>query len=303
VNRLFRFAALGAALTAPLALHAKPVEEKAILSGKVKLDPTMGYIFVSGAERQFGLFLRVPDAETWKVYEEDRQKAFAKAQKRYPSQLANWRSQVEIARQTKKTPPEPPEEPKLETFAIDPIELRDTESFGPFFVYAKGETVSYLNAVKPGTWIWYGPLMMAPNGGATGACYCLGSVRFQVKAGVVTDLGTSLQDAPRWDEEMDVGRLTLKQTNEKRIAAGKEPLKTGVSGVVKYGLPASLKNWPAVRGELMASPKMNNYYGALVTRVAPIPGVLGYRRDMVVDLRTGQDIDSPTLVSRAKIKK
>jgi hypothetical protein len=47
---------------------------------------------------------------------------------------------------------------------------------------------------------------------------------------------------------------------------------------------------------------MNNYFGATVTRMAPIPGVLAYHRDVVVDERTGQEIASPTIISRAKIK-
>lgn len=296
-------ATLGMALMAPLTLQAKPVEERAVTSGKVKLDPAMGYILISGPERQNGVFVRVPDDETRRKYEEDRLKAFAKAQKRYSSELASWRTQAEAAKQARTAAPEKPEEPRLETITIDPIEMRDTESFGPFFVYSKGETVTYLNAVKPGTWIWYGPLFMGANGTAMGTCQCLGTVRFEVKPGVVTDLGTSLADAPRWETENDVARLQLKETNAKRAAAGKEPLKTLVSGSVKYGLPASLQSWPSVKAELRASPKINKYYGVLVSRVAPIPGVLAYHRDVIVDERTGEEIASPTLVSRARIKK
>lgn len=295
--------ALGLALLAPQPLLAKPVEEKNVTSGKVKLDPAMGYILISGPERQNGIFLHVPDDETRRTYEQDRLKAFAKAQKRFASELSTWKANAEIAKSNGAIPMDKPEEPKLETFTIDPIELRDVESFGPFFVYSKGETITYLNAVKPGTWIWYGPLFMAPNGGAVGQCNCLGTVRFEVKPGVVTDLGTSLADAPRWETENDVARLQLKEMNAKRAAAGKEPLKTLVSGQVKYGLPASLQSWPSVQAELHASPKMNNYYGVLVSRVAPIPGVLAYHRDVIVDERTGHEIESPTLVSRARIKK
>lgn len=294
---------IGLALVAPQALQAKAVEEKNVTSGKVKVDPAMGYILISGPERQQGMFIRVPDDESKRIYEDDRQKAFVKAQKRYKAELTTWRREVEVAQQNRLAPPDKPEVPKIETFTIDPIELRDVESFGPFFVYSKGESITYLNAVKPGTWIWYGPLFMAPNGGAMGTCQCMGTVRFEVKPGVVTDLGTSLVDAPRWESEDDIARLQLKQANAKRAAAGKEPLETLISGQVRYGLPASLQSWPSVRAELHASPKMNNYYGVLVSRVAPIPGVLGYHRDVIVDERTGQEIDSPTLVSRAKIKK
>jgi len=302
VNRLL-VASLGLALLAPQALLAKPVEEKNVSSGKEELDPAMGYILLSGPERQTGTFIRVPDDETWKKYEEDRLKAFAKAQKRYASELSTWKANAEIAKSNGAIPLVKPEAPTLATFTIDPIELRDTESFGPLFAYAKGETITYLSAVKPGKWVWYGQIFFGNNGAAMGTCYCLGSVQFEVKPGVVTDLGTSLVNAPRWEMENDVARLTLRDMNAKRVASGKEPIRTLVSGPVKYGLPASLQSWPSVQAELHASPKMNNYFGVLVSRVAPIPGVLAYHRDVIVDERTGQEIDSPTLVTRARIKK
>ena len=253
--------ALAAALATSMAASAKPVEESDVVSGKVKLDPTKGYILVSGTQRQQGIFLRMPDDETRKKYEEDRQKAFAKAQRRYASDLAAWNAEVQNG-QRGSTASEQPAMPKIETFSIDPIELRDAESFGPFFVYSKSQTVTYLNEVKPGTWIWYGPMFMGANGSAMGTCLCMGTVRFEVKPGVITDLGTSLQDAPHWDEDMDVARLKLKETNAKRVADGKEPLKAFAHGEVKYGLPASLQNWPSARAELYANPKLNNYFGA-----------------------------------------
>lgn len=144
--------------------------------------------------------------------------------------------------------------------------------------------------------------MIGPNGGV-GNCYCMGTVKFEVKPGVVTDLGTSLADLPRWQEDKDVARLELDRKNAERVAAGKPPLKTLGGGTPSYGAPASLSSWPVVKAELHASPKMNNYYGVIISRVAPIPGVLGYHRDVIVDERTGKEVDSPTLVSLAKIKK
>lgn len=282
------------------ALQANAIQEKDVKSGKARLDPAMGYIFVTGAMRQSGLFLRVPDQETRDAYEKDRQKAFAKAWKHYQSELERWESLAGAGRPSDESGR--PEAPNPETFAIDPIELRDSESFGPLFVFAKGDSYSYFNEVKPGTWIYYGPLLLGANGAATGECFCLGTVRFEVKPGVITDLGNALSNAPQWDSEMDVARLELREANRKRIAAGKNPLPEP-KGPVTYGLPASLASWPSVRAELHASPKMNNYLGTTVTRMAPIPGVLSYHRDVVVDERTGQEIASPTIVSRAKIKK
>ena len=158
-------------------------------------------------------------------------------------------------------------------------------------------------AVKPGSYIWYGNVFSGGYEPANGVCMCMGTVRFEVKPGVVTDLGNWLLAAPHRDEDMDIARLTLKQANEKRVAAGKEPILVLVPVEIKFGLPASLKDWPSVQAEFHANGKLNNLFGILISRLSPVPGVLGYHRDTVVDLRTGQEIESPTLISRAKIKK
>lgn len=281
---------------------SKPVEERDVLSGKVKLDPASGYIFMSAPIRQFGQFLRVPDDESRALWEKDRLKAFAKAQKSYQNAVAQWKSDVAIATQTKSKQPEPPVEPKLETFVADPLELRDAVSFGPMNVYTKEPSFTYLQQVKPGTYIWYGNVMGGNGLPAAGTCLCMGSVKFTVKAGQITDLGNSLLTLPRWDQHLDLATLTAQQAAAKRAAAGKEPAKSVAIGVLQYGLPANLKDWPQAQAEFHASTKVNNFYGIFVSRLPPVPGVLAYHRDVVVDARTGEELASPTLVSRAKIK-
>lgn len=284
-------------------IEPRAVEEKDVVSGKTKLDPAKGYIFISGPGRWWGAFLREPDEATRAEWEKDRQKAFGKALKSYRSSFAQWQVDAANLKEHKLKVPEPPVEPTLETFQFDPIDTRDQVSFGPQFVFAKGETVSYMQAVKPGTYIWYGPVIGGAGLPAGGTCMCMGTVRFEVKAGVVTDTGNWLLAAPHRDEDMDIERLSLKQANEKRVAAGKEPRLPMVLNEIKFGLPASLKDWPSVQAEFHANGKLNNLFGILISRISPVPGVLGYHRDTVVDLRTGQEIDSPTLISRAKIKK
>ncbi len=296
-------ALVAAAMLVPTAATAGSISEKDVTSGKVRIDPSIGYIMISGAERQMGMFIRVPDADTWREWEADRLKAFTKAQRKYPSKLASWESQAAVARQSGAAVPAKPDEPKLERFMIDPIELRDIEAYGPMYAYSKDSVVTYVSSVKPGTWIWYGPIMMAPNGTSVGSCNCMGTVKFEVKPGVLTDLGNSLALLPQWDSEKDVGRLLLDEMNAKRAANGKAPLKTLNTGQLRYGAPASLAAWPVAKAELQASGKLNNFYGLTISRVAPIPGVLAYKRDTIIDVRTGKEIESPTIVSRAKIKK
>ena len=281
-------------------IEPRAVEEKDVVSGKTKLEPAKGYIFISGPARQFGMFLRVPDEATRAEWEKDRQKAFEKAQRGYKNSLAAWEMEFKAAKQSGAKLPPQPVEPTLDTFQFDSIDLRDQVNFGPQFVYAKGETVSYLQAVKPGTYIWYGNVLGGVGVPAGGICFCMGTVRFEVKPGVITDVGNWLLAAPELD---DAQRLVIEQANAKRIAAGKKPLPPVVRPEIKFGLPVSLKDWPSVQAEFHANGKLNNLYGIYISRLLPVPGVLGYHRDTVVDLRTGQEIESPTLISRAKIKK
>jgi hypothetical protein len=84
---------------------AEPVEEKNLISGKVKRDPARGYIFLHGEGRQLGAFIRVPDKEDITAYEADRQKAYDKEKKRYAARLARWPQDVATATQLKKSLP------------------------------------------------------------------------------------------------------------------------------------------------------------------------------------------------------
>ncbi|WP_298192338.1 hypothetical protein [Novosphingobium sp.] len=294
---------LAAILLASTAVRADPVEEKDVISGKAKLDPAKGYILVSGPVRQIGMFLRVPDETTIAAWEKDRQKALDKALRAYKQDHANWQILADNAKANHTAPPPEPPMPTLQTVKVDPPELRDMAAFGPQFVYAKGETVYYLQAVKPGTYVWYGSVMGGNGLPAGGTCMCMGTVRFEVKPGVVTDTGNWFIAAPKWAEDMDVARMTATEAAAKRAAEGKEPRKTFVVDAIRFGLPASLKAWPSAQPEFHASGKLNNFFGIFISRLPPVPDILGYHRDIPVDLRTGQEIESPTLVSRAKIKK
>jgi hypothetical protein len=294
-------AALAALALAPAAALAqgKPVEEKNVVAGKTPLDPAMGYMFLQSAFRTQGLFLRMPDDATRAEYQKDWDEAFAKAEKKYPGQLKRWENDVLIAQQTKKALPEKPLPPSRETFSIGAIELRDMVTFGPMFVFNKGETsFSYLTAVKPGTYVYYGPIYYAPGLVPAGACYCMGTVKFEVKAGMVTDLGNFLGAAPKPAAPYDVGAQLVMRMNEERAAKG--PILP--TQALAFGLPASLGAWPSAKAEFHASGKLNNYFGITITRMPPVPGVLDYRRDAVIDARTGAEVPSPTIYTQVRIK-
>jgi hypothetical protein len=295
-------AAVPAALCAdPLVLG--PIEERDVLSGKIALDAATGYILSSSSFRQAATLLRVPDGATREAYQQDWEKAFAKAQKRYKSEHASWEATVKSAPQTgAKIGPEP-EEPTREKFTIGAIDLRDQTGFGPMFVYNKAEkSFTYLTRVKPGTYIYYGPIAIVPGTPVLGACYCMGTVKFEVKAGAITDIGNFLFAAPRAEPPYDVMTANaIKAAAERAAKKGAQPEMAGLE--LAYGIPDSLKSWPAAKAEFSASGKLNNYFGIFVSRMPPIPGILAYRRDTVVDARTNTDVPNPPIMTQVRIKK
>ncbi|MEY4238762.1 MAG: hypothetical protein RL339_1363 [Pseudomonadota bacterium] len=300
--------AAAAALAMPSLAAADAVEEKNIAAGKQKLDPASGYIFIQANYRTFGSFLRLPDDSTRADYQKDWDEAFAKARKKYPGQLKNWQADAVVAKKTRKEPPRPPVEPTPANFTIEPIELRDMVSFGPMFIYSKDEAANrfnYLNAVKPGTYIYYGPVLMQPGGITGGMCFCMGTVRFEVKPGVITDLGNFLIAAPEPVKDWDVASADAWRRAEEKAAKKGEAVEAPGVGrpPLAFGVPDSLQALPAVQAEFQAHGKLNNYYALMFTRMPPIPGVLAYRRDTVIDLRTGQDVPNPVIKTQVKIKK
>ena len=174
------------------------------------------------------------------------------------------------------------------------------------FAYAKSESaVSYLTAVKPGTYIWYGPLIQIPAGGASGTCYCMGTIRFEVKPGTLTNLGDYLFVAPRTTEALDVmTREGLAKVREKAAKDAGGPVTiSSNTAAPSFDLPETLKAWPTARAEFQANGKLNNFFGVYVSRIAPIEGVIAYRRDTVIDARTNTDLPSSPIVTQVRIKK
>jgi hypothetical protein len=285
------------ALLASVTSVAKPIEERDVISGKVKLDPAKGYIFLTGQNREIGMFVRMPDDADIATYREDSEKAFAKTQKKYPAQLASWQSSVALAQTNRTEPPEKPVVPSRDSFTIGAIQLRTKESFGPTFVYAKNDAASsysYLTSLKPGTYVWYGPIMLVPRTGYQGVCYCMGSVKFEVRPGVVTDLGNFLTAAPQFEAQSDVPPPNMDYVGPAGVglgvlAARKISLPTH-SAEVRFGLPASLQGWPHAQAEFSASGKLDNFLGITISRLPPIPGVLAYRRDTVIDVKSNTEL-------------
>lgn len=273
--------ALALAVAAPAAAEKiKPdmaeyaaIELKNLVSGKAKIDPAKAYIFVrSPQNRVNGLFLKAPSPEEIANYEAKWREEFAEAQADYPKALKRY----EVAKQSGRPLKEKPVEPTEQTFAIAPIDLRMMVPFGPQFIFDKteGETksFSYLIEVEPGDYTYFGPLLYLPNGQVFGACFCMGSVKFEAKAGQITSLGDFLSLG--WAD-----RAALEQSTFERELLPDRPAKP-----TDWSVPESLAQYPHAKAELRAAGKRNNFINALVGRMPPVPGVLAYKRDIPIDL-------------------
>lgn len=266
------------------AAFAQAIEEKDLLSGKAAIEADDGYIFISGPVRQMGRLLRVPDAQSTAEYEKDWAEAFAKARDKYPREMQRWELGVRMAKRNRNKVPERPIEPTRENFSIGPIELRGAVDFGPMFVFAKTEdpdSYSYLIRVTPGRYMYYGSIGVDANGNMTGVCLCMGSIAFDVKPGMITDVGNFLMAAAGPDPDFP-------DTGPESDGAGlyRPAQTTGQWGEVRFGLADSLKSYPHETADFHAYGKIDNYYGIIVSRMPPIPGVLAYDRDRAVDLKT-----------------
>jgi len=259
-------------LKADTAEH-RPIELKNILAGKAKIDPAKAYIFIrSPRNRTNGVFLKTPSAEELANYEAKWREELADARKDYPGQLRRWELEAQSGRKRGAKPVEPTEE----SFAIAPIDLRMIVAFGPQFVFDKTEgpdkSFSYLIEVEPGEYTYLGPIFYLPGTQIFGTCYCMGSVRFEARAGVITSLGDFLS--------LDWADLAARaqSTIERHLLPDRPARPTD------WSLPASLAQYPGAPAQLRAAGKRDNVLSVLVGRIPPVPGVLAYERDVPIDL-------------------
>lgn len=251
----------------------KAIEAKNVVSGKYKLNPAKAYIFVrSPQNRANGIFIKTPNAEEIANYEAKWREELAKEQKDYVGKRKRW----EVEKKAGTARGDAPVEPTEASFAIEPIDFRMIVAFGPQFVFDKtdgdSKSFSYLIEVEPGEYSYFGPILYVPGAQVFGQCYCMGSVKFEAKAGEITSLGDFLSLG--WAD-----RKALEQSTFEREFLPDRPAKP-----TDWSVPQSLAAFPATPAPLRAAGKRNNFMRALVGRIPPVPGVLAYNRDVPIDL-------------------
>ncbi|MEL7318643.1 MAG: hypothetical protein AAFN04_08385 [Pseudomonadota bacterium] len=281
-NAILVLSALATVGASTTTAHARPIDEDDFVAGKETILDDKGYLFLSTPSRWVGTLIKEPNADDVARYKDAYEEAFAEATERYEKDYARYLKRMEKPK-TDRPMPKEPVKPERDTFRIIPIEQFMAIRFGPTNVFSKGDGAwSYLEEIDPGMYTWYGPIFVSTAQGPVGLCYCMGTVKFEVRAGEITNLGNSLYALPKWEDDpiapplaigepMGLGSVTVNLPTE--------------SSPVAYDLPASLEGQPSRNPEYFAVGKINNFYGRMVGRMAPIEGVLAYDRDRVIDVK------------------
>ena len=295
--RLFLFAVFALILLSPgsMAFAQQPKAEDMTIFRKsetVSLDPDQGYLLVRSrvGNAKFiaaPILLRRLSDDEMARYEADKASAFeasitelkadrAKALSKKAAAEAKGRIYKNIV----------PPEPTLANFNFDYDGVDNVYYFRAKDVYEKdGDHRTLFAAMPPGTYI----LASTALGASSGPCFCMGTVEFEVKPGVITDLGYLLMD------QADRIKKPSPFPEVRELVDGHGIYKAGVAITETVLLPMTdnmpvpqmIADWPREAPTLQAVGKMPNYFSTFVTRLGPIEGVLSYDRDVVIDARTG----------------
>lgn len=150
-----------------------------------------------------------------------------------------------------------------------------------------GTRTTMLMPLKPGVYVLGGLAQVLKSGWydtSVLSSLCMGTVTFEVKPGVITDMGTMLNADDR--KPTDIPELT-------KLVTGKD-LELGAMlwrvAVRPQGpdtpMPEGLKSFPIVPADYRAYGWMANYLNGPLGRLAPLPGILDYDKDgNVIDVK------------------
>ena len=144
---------------------------------------------------------------------------------------------------------------------------------------------THLLRVVPGTYWLYGEKTSGYLEGPFLNCLCMGTVRFEAKAGTITDLGT-IRDLAK--ETANGKRPDARGVTRQLL--GTRDLRAVLVAPAAPGdpLPAALAALPRVPADYRAAGSLPNIDGTMIDRVSAMPGVIAYDRDRIIDVKTGR---------------
>lgn len=288
-----------AALASPAAAIDKGPDRIEIFHdlAPVTLAPDRAYLLVRLMVPADGIpyapiFIRQAGPEELAAYQRAKEEAFTVERPKLREKRAKLLAEHDaaLAKGIPFDKPVPPE-PTIDLFSI---EYRATQNvyllrYGSSYDKAEHERV-LLVSIPPGTYVLAGQGAFVTSV----SCLCMGTVKLTARAGVITDLGYVLADrADRMKHASDLPEIAaITKGHDKYntdllfLAMAVRPYADGMP------IPVPLQALPREAARYEAFGKMPNYFSPIVTRLAPVPGVLGYEEDRVIDLRTGKDADS-----------
>lgn len=232
-----------------------------------ELRPDMAYILLKTSTAKSGLFplqhvlVREPSAQELADYLAAKQKAYDEAL-------------PEMQKKAKDSPV-----PTFDQFGFD---YQGTPN--SFVVISKkfledGDMRTILLEVRSGKYIVYG-ITLGDRGLVT--CNCLGTVSFEAKSGVITNIGSLYADkvhkkSPVPNLEDNLGE----QMFQYGFILGQALVPADAGTTV----PASLKTLPTEPAQFDVVEQFYEPGAAGINRLAPIQGLLGYAKGRPVDLR------------------
>jgi hypothetical protein len=236
----------------------------------VTLDPTKAYLLFRSSTAKSGMiniehvFLRVPaDAEV-AAYRSAKEAAYVK-------DLPNLTKRAKDGNV-----------PTIDKYAFvydGPVNAFAVDG-GDFL--EDGALRTFLIEVPAGTYILYGTSV---GGRIITVCNCLGTVKFAARPGVITEMGSLFAD--KVHKESPIPHL------EDNLGASM----SAHSFIIGQALvpptetptrPPALSAFPMETADYHAVGLFPEPGAEWINRLAPVPGILGYERGRVIDLRTGK---------------
>jgi hypothetical protein len=270
MKKILRAIAGFVALIASAAEARKPDGVVAHPTPPAALSPTKAYLLYRASTAKSGLFpitqalVRIPTEQETLAYKAARQAAYDKALPK-------------LRKKAKDSPVQP-----IEQFTFDYKGTTNAFGLTSSDFIEDGEMRSYLLEVPPGTYVFYGITL---NGGGVVTCNCLGTVKFNANPGVLTFLGSLYADkvhkpSPVPNLEDNLGE----QMAQYSFIFGAAVIPADESTPA----PSAVSKFPIRRAEYSAVASFREPGAQSINRLAPIPGILGYNRGQVIDLKSGE---------------
>ncbi len=255
------------------------------------LEPDSGYVFVRLA-KSANKFMAAPTLirtltdEEVNAYEALKRQKFEKAKAKNEKRRAKRIADKAEAKK-KRVPYNKPIPPVL-TYDRFVIEYEDVSNV--YQVWARkeyrkterGREVFF--KLSPGNYVVYD---------IAGVCMCMGTVQFQVKAGEITDMGMIVADAyDRGGQISEFPEIEAFSKDHGEYRAGFPYAASAIRPATpEMDFPEELLGLKRVNADYRAKGKMPMFFSSMLDRLVPMPGVLSYRLDKIIDERTGETIE------------